>query len=414
MCKLGFAKNIILTIGLVCIFSCNEKAGIQDKNLKENSFKINTNSNIALDSVVFVKETIYESNSDVLLEGIIGGADVDNEGKVFISAVAPGISAIYVFSSEGKYLKKMGRFGRGPGEFESISSLSISGEKLFVLDSRQQRISIFSTHNLSLIGDMTIRKDSTDRTDEFSQTMKAMELYSSKYGDEVLLGTEVKSLYDLNRFTKKRIYSISKDGQLNSEYIVEADRYKFYLPTRADRTGVRWGFTPAFNRQSLITVSNQGIIYVAWTDDFQIEKYNIDGVYKGVIGFSIEKSKLDLESLDISKGRMKIIKDVGYPETWPALHNMIVDDLGKLWVATITESDSTFKWYIIGEDEKLKASFNFSGIRANQEVFAKTDIVIIKNGYFYNREYDYVEGIDRIVKYKINFISVERSKELVE
>lgn len=136
---------------------------------------------------------------------------------------------------------------------------------------------------------MTIRKDSTDRTDEFSQTMKAMELYSSKYGDEVLLGTEVKSLYDLNRFTKKRIYSISKDGQLNSEYIVEADRYKFYLPTRADRTGVRWGFTPAFNRQSLITVSNQGIIYVAWTDDFQIEKYNIDGVYKGVIGFSIEK-----------------------------------------------------------------------------------------------------------------------------
>lgn len=59
---------------------------------------------------------------------------------------------------------------------------------------------------------------------------------------------------------------------------------------------------------------------------------------------------------------MKIIKDVGYPETWPALHNMIVDDLGKLWVATITESDSTFKWYIIGEDEKLKASFNFSGI----------------------------------------------------
>lgn len=49
------------------------------------------------------------------------------------------------------------------------------------------------------------------------------------------------------------------------------------------------GFTPAFNRQSLITVSNQGIIYVAWTDDFQIEKYNIDGVYKGVIGFSIEK-----------------------------------------------------------------------------------------------------------------------------
>lgn len=92
---------------------------------------------------------------------------------------------------------------------------------------------------------MTIRKDSTDRTDEFSQTMKAMELYSSKYGDEVLLGTEVKSLYDLNRFTKKRIYSISKDGQLNSEYIVEADRYKFYLPTRADRTGVRWIY-PSF------------------------------------------------------------------------------------------------------------------------------------------------------------------------
>jgi hypothetical protein len=52
---------------------------------------------------------------------------------------------VYVFSSEGRYLKNIGRLGEGPGEFRKPCSLYIdSNDLIFVLDESNRRIEIFN------------------------------------------------------------------------------------------------------------------------------------------------------------------------------------------------------------------------------------------------------------------------------
>lgn len=77
------------------------------------------------------------------------------------------------------------------------------------------------------------------------------------------------------------------------------------------------------------------------------------------------------------------------PETWPVLHAMELDDKGRLWVATITESNSTFSWNVIDDAGTLLARFTLPGRRASRSAYTKP-LVMIKNGYFYIHERDSV------------------------
>ena len=53
---------------------------------------------------------------------------------------------IYVFNETGKYLKKIGRPGQGPGEFQYLDSIFIDHQDiLYILDSRNRRVEIFDS-----------------------------------------------------------------------------------------------------------------------------------------------------------------------------------------------------------------------------------------------------------------------------
>lgn len=66
----------------------------------------------------------------------------DKAGDIFIADA--GQYRIQKFDREGKFLASFGRKGQGPGEFTSLSSLSIdSDERLHALDNSQRRIQVF-------------------------------------------------------------------------------------------------------------------------------------------------------------------------------------------------------------------------------------------------------------------------------
>jgi hypothetical protein len=81
---------------------------------------------------------------------------------------------------------------------------------------------------------------------------------------------------------------------------------------------------------------------------------------------------------------------------------MELDDEGRIWVASITDSDSTFKWHIVNQKGKLLARFSKDGIRSERKVITKP-LIKIKKGFFYEHVTNYQDGIDRVVKYKIKF-----------
>jgi hypothetical protein len=69
---------------------------------------------------------------------------VNTRSDLYISDETQSGRSIYVFDSTGKALGIIGRKGRGPGEFESISGLGFRGDTLWVYDRSLRRVTYFS------------------------------------------------------------------------------------------------------------------------------------------------------------------------------------------------------------------------------------------------------------------------------
>ncbi len=111
---------------------------------------------------------------------------------------------------------------------------------------------------------------------------------------------------------------------------------------------------------------------------------------------------MNFEELDISEHRQEFLTDDNTPDTWPDLHRMFIDDQDRLWIFTITESKTSYQGWVLNTDGELLARFSWPGRRSSRSVRSKP-IMVVKNGYLYTSERNMDEGIDRIVKHKINF-----------
>lgn len=68
--------------------------------------------------------------------------DVDRDGNIY--ALEGMASEIRVFDPQGRLMRRIGRRGGGPGEFENIPSFGVKGDTLWSYDSRAGRITLFN------------------------------------------------------------------------------------------------------------------------------------------------------------------------------------------------------------------------------------------------------------------------------
>ncbi len=352
-----------------------------------------------VDSIKLVKETTFESNSEVLIDGYIGDFEVDNMKRVYIEGGRPGAVGIYVFNSDGSFLRKIGRAGRGPGEFEAISSIDILNDRLYVLDSRLQKFSVFDLNTHTHLFDETIEKPEASRADEFSIKMRGKEFFAVDSG-HLLMHFQVHNIFNFNEFLFTRYYQLSKEGVVDSNKILEVKRYSSYNAEGFNKR--KFPFTAPFTRHSISAISKDGNIYTVWSEDFFVRLYDSYGNYMRSFYYPVKKAPLNLADVPIYKERKRIMAKEGVPKTWQAVYTIELDDQGLLWVATLTADDSTFDWFVLNDVGELKAKFRWS--RRKNTIYVKNKPLIkIKDGYFYIHEANEKRDIDRIVKYKIIF-----------
>lgn len=78
-----------------------------------------------------------------IIESEFSRAIQDSRGRVYLAG--PYASQILVFDSRGRFVRRIGRLGGGPGEFNGVGSFHVGpGDSLFVLDNPQSRLSVFS------------------------------------------------------------------------------------------------------------------------------------------------------------------------------------------------------------------------------------------------------------------------------
>jgi hypothetical protein len=68
--------------------------------------------------------------------------DVDRDGQIY--AFEAQDVEIRVFSPEGRLLRRIGRQGEGPGEFDRLERFGVAGDTIWVLDGGLRRLTLFS------------------------------------------------------------------------------------------------------------------------------------------------------------------------------------------------------------------------------------------------------------------------------
>ena len=101
--------------------------------MSTSSLKLNLRDKI--DSISF--KVLDDSNPDALFKGIDKMLYID--GRFYILDCM-GTSSVLVFDDNGNFLFKVGDFGQGPGEYNSITDFDVNNGYIYILDSKKRMI----------------------------------------------------------------------------------------------------------------------------------------------------------------------------------------------------------------------------------------------------------------------------------
>ncbi len=346
--------------------------------------------------IKFVREQVFTDSDDVLIGNIVGIV-VDEQGRVFIADNQQ--HSILVFDADGNFVATIGRKGQGPGEFQDINAITANSNRLYIFDDTLKRISVFSLDSLMLSSTFPINSGDVNHVEEV--VSRLTQIYA--LGDNRLL-VQYEEFPLQERIngppTQYRHYYINEIGEFTSDAILQLPATE-YLITALDGDPGR--LTASFLKSTLISVSQTGDIYTAWSDDFLIKVYDLEGNYLRSMYYPYVNSELDkevyLEQLDLNQIMYQMYESADYPDRWPALHYIFVDDENRLWVSTINSDENNYTWWVLSSEGRLLATFKWPGQRLNRNIH-NLEVIEVKDGKLYVREESSAGG-QEIVRYQI-------------
>ncbi|MEX0928532.1 MAG: hypothetical protein WDZ53_03935, partial [Balneolales bacterium] len=190
----------------------------------------------------------------------------------------------------------------------------------------------------------------------------------------------------------RHYYYLDEEGNIMSEQLFET---KSSIEVLIPHPHGRVGFPFEFFGRSLIGLDDERI-YAAWSQDFLIKIYDQNGEYQRAFYYPYERIPLTpenalstefFESLQSRGG----LRSFDFPQAWPALNRMLIDDENRLWISTIIDDDQVYEWWVLDENGELLSKLNLPRDRS---------IRAVKNGYLYTHETDELD-IASIVRYRI-------------
>lgn len=409
--SLIFCLSLLLLLITGCTPKQNESQGSLNKIPEEikvlDNLTIYSPDSPPLMDINLEQETRFGNTEEVII-GLVRHVAVDDLGRVYLGDSGWGHRGVYVFESDGSFIKRMAGEGKGPGEVLRINNMGIAGNELYLFDGQQKRINFYSLESLSL--DRTQILD----TDNWSHVDSLRGSYPTGYhlrND----GTRLVSFVDPLDFehpekTPNSYYYLAKNnGKIYSDEILR-------LPHRKNLHSDVGGRVTVFNlqhtRNSILAHTPNGNMITAWTEDFLLKKYGPNGEYKGAIYYLFQRQQINKQKVlnrfdeawennpEGIRQYKKRIRNTELPDRWPALKSMLIDDEGRIWVATIGSDRQNFDWFVLKESGVLLARFKFP---------REDDVIAIKNGYLYARVAE--EGTDPVVQFNINMTPHDVSDE---
>lgn len=323
----------------------------------------------------------------------IVGCIVDDKGRVIIQDTINKADSfpykLYVFNADGTYHNQLGGQGKGPGEYGLILGLQAKAGKVFVLDYTSLRLNEYSTKDYSFVHSILLESWKSDEGLEFGY------VEARNDGNYLVIFSDIRS--KTGRLEIKYQVMDNEGNRVNVEPLVFPDGFKIKVGQSMQPT-----MALTFLGKTISALSQEDALYVVWTKDFLIKKYDAKGEYQSAIYYPIQGSPFDLneytetqlfspKARDIEKAFATMDEDL--PETFPVVAKLMVDDENRIWVAVPAGvQHDAYEWWILNQSRELLAKLL---LPRDQPIYD------IKNGYLYSKKTNEETGAEFVVKYRI-------------
>jgi hypothetical protein len=422
----------ILLTAVTCLFiciSCTESAP-EEIDETEHIFILDE---IPSDILEIENLTIFPGDSEPthtieLIEEQVFGEDLesnfywiyksveDDKGRLIIWGLDSNRgSGVYVYNADGSYNTRLGRHGRGPGEYGTILGLYAKAGKVFISDFTSLRLNEYSTNDYSI--ERTIKFEQWDIYDELN--FKSIVIPRNDGNYFLMFSDETQKVGQLEVIFK---VMDSEGNSVNDNSVITPSG--FAIDTGSDSRTLRPSSMPLDFMGSTVTdLSKEDVFYVASTNDFLVKKYDADGVYQSAFFYPVEGPSFDLEKYLKEKAFTPNARQIRsaldemneeLPKAFPIINQVIADDENRIWVSIPAGAGrESIEWWVLRESGELIAKLMLPRIQR---------IYDIKNGYLYARKdngkkFGYLysgDGSDEadaeyIVKYQIKLMETENN-----
>ncbi len=331
--------------------------------------------------------------------GLIQGLDVDRAGRIYVGDMVR--ACVHLFSNHGKYIRSIGRKGRGPGEFSYVLNVSLlEQDSLCVLDGAAHVLSIFAP----------------DRFESPTRTI-ALPPVPGGYAPSVLgtiaSGTKGAWTYKdllfvpyageytaggLHKVPRVLIYVLNRKGnfQTSTPIIMMAEKQRFIIQGEA-------GFSVSempFARRPAIAVGNDGLIYHGDTDSTNIYVKTATGALKRIIALDEKRIRItpamwqrELERWPDRKLTMNTLhrSKTPLPEFLPVFEQMVIDDRERVWIGFSTDNKDLLRWEVLTPEGKRLGSLTLT---------KDSMLLLIRQGRAYALHTDN-NGVQSVIVYRL-------------
>jgi hypothetical protein len=301
-----------------------------------------------------VLQALPQAHSDPRIEfSQITDVAVDSRGHIYAS---DALGEIVVMTEEATLMRRFGRRGFGPGEFESISTVHLlSGDTLYVYDGSASRATVYLPHSAQVA--YTVR---------FPQAGFAFPVDVRPRSDGFLLAHFRRINGDVPTSGQRQddvVRVLNRDGSVHRDSAV--------IVAEPESIEIREGpgrgfFFPRFARETLVRWGPDGRIYSIWTDSARVEIHDAKGKAHGSVVVNIPFPRLPITAGTIDSlaqrnaqgGFTRRTLEQAFRErwqTWPLVQDMLVDDRSRIWIQPVTQGPQS-SWLAFDEQGRQIAT----------------------------------------------------------
>jgi hypothetical protein len=333
---------------------------------------------------------VANSPSSADLMGV-NALDVDSRGNVY---VADRSSQLVVFSPAGAVIRRLGRKGQGPGEFDWLQSVHVlPGDSVYAFDSGLSRVTVFGPGSDRAAYSVNVGTGAMlfpYWVHPAGSTRSIFAAYRAAFGDGDGRGP---------RGHRREVLRIlNPDGSVRRDSVLSfAESEMLFLHGAVE--GVTYN---PFGRQPVFAAGGGGRVYAAWTGALDVGVYAADGRRVATIRPAIAATPRpitasDRDSVVAALGRTvppaevrRAFAEIG-SESWPLFREMVVDDAGRVWLGLLGRRGEPVHW----------TAFDASGARvASMDLPENVSLRVLRGSRAYAVELD-ADDVPRVVIYDL-------------